>query len=78
MWIYGAHLHLIPLSHVSAPSSKPKRPQVKSLGEDEDGLDEENEDYISVPDAIKVVRDMSVATQASAEIEKAVGKRIHG
>ncbi|KAH8100452.1 SGT1 protein-domain-containing protein [Cristinia sonorae] len=80
VWIYRSHLHLIPISHVSAPSSEPpRRRQFKGDSDDEDGLDySDNEDYLSVEDAIKLVRNPNVNTQASREVETAVEKKIYG
>ncbi|TCD70672.1 hypothetical protein EIP91_002396 [Steccherinum ochraceum] len=84
VWIYRSHLHLIPLSHVSAPSSKPRpRRQFPGAGagdsDDEDGLGQlDDEDYLSIEDAVKAVRDSSVSTQAPKGIEDAVVKKLHG
>ena len=74
-----AHLHLIPLSHISAPSSKPRRRKY-SISQDsdneEDTLDDTN--YINVQDAMKVLRDSVENTVAPKAIEEAVWNRIHG
>ena len=79
VWIYRSHIHLVPLSHVSAPSSKPARRQFKGSGDSDDEFDRsDDEDYLSVEDALQLVRDSNIDTAASGEIESAVGKKIHG
>ncbi|CAL1696402.1 unnamed protein product [Somion occarium] len=81
VWIYESHLHLVPLSHVSALASKPRRRKYAGA-KDSEGKDDlaelDNEDYINVQDAPKVVRDISVETRAPQAVEDAVWKRIHG
>ncbi|OBZ79729.1 Protein SGT1 [Grifola frondosa] len=80
VWIYNSHMHLIPLSYVSAPSSKPRRrrhPGAKD-SDDEGDIAEDNdgEDFISIPDALKVVRDPLVNTRAPTNVEQTVWQRI--
>ncbi|KAI0076274.1 SGT1-domain-containing protein [Panus rudis PR-1116 ss-1] len=78
VWIYQSHLHLVPLSQISPPSSRPAKRKYPGV-RDEEGIDEANDDeWISVPDAIKVVRDPLIDTLASQEVENDVWKRIRG
>ncbi|TFY56123.1 hypothetical protein EVJ58_g7833 [Rhodofomes roseus] len=81
VWIYQSHLHLIPLSHVSAPSSKPRHrryPQTKDNDDEGDPTQDDIDDYISVLDASRVVRDPLIDTLAPSAVEQLVWKRIHG
>ncbi|OCH96667.1 SGT1-domain-containing protein [Obba rivulosa] len=82
VWIYSSHLHLIPLSHVSASSSKPHRKKYPGAkdSDDEGGIDNANdeEDYITAQDAVKLVRDPLINTLAPPEVQEAVWKRICG
>ncbi|KZT06347.1 uncharacterized protein LAESUDRAFT_679939 [Laetiporus sulphureus 93-53] len=82
VWIYRSRLHLIPLSYVSAPSSKPRRrryPGAKDSDEEGDMTQiDDDEDYITVQDAIKLVRDPLVDTFAPAEVEQTVWTRLSG
>ncbi|KAI0728590.1 SGT1 protein-domain-containing protein [Fomitopsis betulina] len=82
VWIYQSHLHLLPLSHVSAPSSKPRRSRYSQNRDSDDDKEitnsNDNEDYISVPDALMVVRDPLVDTIVPSAAEQLVWKRISG
>ncbi|EPQ60986.1 SGT1-domain-containing protein [Gloeophyllum trabeum ATCC 11539] len=78
VWIYNSHLHLIPLSHISAPSSKRHRRDYPRVRDDDDQVDEAEDDFINPSDAVKLVRDPSVPTTASPEVEETVWKRISG
>ncbi|KAI0307939.1 SGT1 protein-domain-containing protein [Multifurca ochricompacta] len=70
VWIYKSHLHLIPLSHVSSPSSG--RPHVGVPTED---LTSSN-DYLNISDALKLIRDISADTKASVHVEQTLWQRI--
>ncbi|KAI0274784.1 SGT1 protein-domain-containing protein [Gloeopeniophorella convolvens] len=72
VWIHNYHLHLIPLSHVSPPSSRRRRH--KAGGDDDDSG--ETEDHLDISDALKLVRDASVDTQAPRSVEQTVWQRI--
>ncbi|TFK57504.1 SGT1-domain-containing protein [Heliocybe sulcata] len=79
VWIYASHLHLIPLSHVSPPSSKRHRrdyPRVRD--EDHEEPDAEEEEWLNPSDAVSLVRDPAVNTTTSKEVEDTVWKRISG
>ena len=77
VWIFGSHLHLVPLSHVSPPSRKRRRRQLPGMqesGEDEEPA--ENDEFIAASDALKLVRNPAVVTLAPSEVEKIVWRRI--
>ncbi|EAU93414.2 hypothetical protein CC1G_04393 [Coprinopsis cinerea okayama7 len=86
VWIYKSRLHLIPLSFISPPSSK-KHPRRKLPGrgargsgggsDNEDNLNEDDDDeFISVPDALKAIRDPLCQTFAPKGVEEIVWNRI--
>ncbi|KAI0724281.1 SGT1 protein-domain-containing protein [Cerioporus squamosus] len=81
VWIHNSRLHLVPLSHVSPPSSKPRRrkyiPHRES--DDEDKLENEEEgDFITATDAVRLVRDPLMDTAAPQNVQDVVWKRISG
>ncbi|EMD41652.1 hypothetical protein CERSUDRAFT_90221 [Gelatoporia subvermispora B] len=82
VWIYSSHLHLIPLSHVSAPSSKSHKKRYPGAKDSDNEGDItnviEDDDFITVEDAVKLVRDPLVDTLAPPDVEKAVLNRISG
>ncbi|GBE78093.1 hypothetical protein SCP_0109750 [Sparassis crispa] len=81
VWIYNSHLHIVPLSHVSAPSSKPRRSRYRGVKETEDDdniTEDETEDFIAVQDALKLVIDPLTDTLAPSQVETAVWSRIFG
>ncbi|KAH9890964.1 SGT1-domain-containing protein [Cubamyces lactineus] len=82
VWIHDSRLHLVPLSHVSAPSSKNRRRRYLPHQSAEEGEelheDEDEEDFISATDAVKLVRDPLVDTTAPSKVEEVVWKRIAG
>ena len=79
VWIHNSRLHLVPLSHVSPPSSKARRRKY-APHPDDDGNDdlEDNEDFITAVDAVKLVRDPHVDTTAPRSVDEAVWQRIDG
>ncbi|KAI0322311.1 SGT1-domain-containing protein [Amylostereum chailletii] len=81
VWIYNSHLHLIPLSHVSPPSSKRRRRRLPGANESDDEGDAvhvDEDDFLSLPQALQLVRDHSIDTSAPPTVERAVWKRITG
>ncbi|KAI0359104.1 SGT1-domain-containing protein [Trametes cingulata] len=82
VWIHNSRLHLIPLSHVSAPSSKTRRrrylPHQSAEDEEELNENEDEEDFITATDAVKLVRDPLVQTTAPEKVEEVVWMRISG
>ena len=69
----------MPLSYTSPPSSRPvKRQRPGRDQSDDEGTDlaGDDENYISVEDALRVVRDNSVQTRAPSRVENAVWDRI--
>ncbi|THV06071.1 SGT1-domain-containing protein [Dendrothele bispora CBS 962.96] len=80
VWIYRSHLHLIDLSHISPPSRNPNRHKHAGRidSDDEDdrmNLDEE-EEYLVVDDALKLLRDSVTDTRAPPKVEEIVWNRI--
>ncbi|KAI9442367.1 SGT1-domain-containing protein [Lactarius indigo] len=73
VWIYRSHLHLIPLSHVSPPSSK-RRP-VSFSSDNNDDLATTDE-FLDISDAVKLVQDTSISTRAPPQVEQTVWLRI--
>jgi hypothetical protein len=69
----------VPLSYISLPSSRPAKRQKPGRDQSDDegnDLAEDGDDYISVKDALRVVRDNSVQTRAPGKVENAVWDRI--
>ncbi|KAI0374444.1 SGT1-domain-containing protein [Pilatotrama ljubarskyi] len=82
VWIHNSRLHLIPLSHVSPPSSKTRRrkylPHQSAGDEEELNENEDEQDFITATDAVKLVRDPLVETTAPEKVEQVVWRRISG
>ncbi|KAF7306610.1 hypothetical protein MIND_00452400 [Mycena indigotica] len=79
VWIYQSNLHLIPLSHISPPSTKRQRRKLPGKSDsDDEGANEDDEDFISVADALLVIRSDSSNTLASSDVQSALLKRISG
>ncbi|KAI8995380.1 SGT1-domain-containing protein [Trametes punicea] len=82
VWIHNSRLHLIPLSHISAPSTRNRRRRYlpHHSAEDEEQLDENGigDDFIIATDAVKLVRDPLVETTAPENVEQVVWNRISG
>ena len=69
----------MPLSYISPHSSRPAKKQKLGRDQDDDeGNDpaEDDDNYISPNDALKVVRDGLVQTRAPGKVENAVWGRI--
>ncbi|KIJ68680.1 hypothetical protein HYDPIDRAFT_173344 [Hydnomerulius pinastri MD-312] len=81
VWIHSGRLHLVPLSHVSAPN-KPRRrrrlPGAKESDDEGDIADDKDDEYIAVEDALSLVRDTTMDTVAPKAVEVAVWQRISG
>ena len=78
VWLYRGRLHLIPLSFVSAPSTKTRSRRRHSGNEsDDDGLGNADEDWLSVKDALIVLR-TNGQTEVSETVNSAISKRIEG
>ncbi|KAJ6519496.1 SGT1 protein-domain-containing protein [Mycena sanguinolenta] len=75
VWIYGSQLHIIPLSHVSPPSRKRQRRKLPGKTDSDDEDEGDQEDFVSVEDSLKILRDESIDTLASTEIQNAVWAR---
>ncbi|KAI6153350.1 SGT1 protein-domain-containing protein [Pisolithus tinctorius] len=78
VWIYSGRLHLVPLSHVSVPNKSRRHPVATQQKELSAGLEDSDEDYIAIDDALRLVRDACICTLAPKEVEDAVWKRISG
>ena len=69
----------MPLSHVSPPSKKRRRRLQNSNdrdGEEYNVDQDEDKDWIAAQDALRLVRDPTVHTQASSAVEQLVWQRI--
>ena len=69
----------MPLSYISPHSSRPAKRQRPGRDQnDDEGNDpaEDDDNYISLNDALKVVRDDLVQTRAPGKVENAVWGRI--
>ncbi|KZW02112.1 SGT1-domain-containing protein [Exidia glandulosa HHB12029] len=76
VWIYQTNLHLIPLSHVSPSSSKPRRSRYFRMRDsDDEGEEEETRDYLSVSDALRLVRSAEVHTIADPPVQQDAFRR---
>lgn len=73
VWIYKSHLHLIPISHVSPPSSRRHRIGIPADDDEDIAM---NNDFLNITDALKLVQDPPTDTQAPARVEQAVWQRI--
>ncbi|KAF8624765.1 hypothetical protein AX15_005659 [Amanita polypyramis BW_CC] len=80
VWIYNSRLHLVPLSHLSPPSRRVHRRKLPGLLEsDSEGpSDEDDSEWLSTNDAVKLVRDSIYDTFAPSIVEKLVWQRISG
>ncbi|KAI0823078.1 SGT1-domain-containing protein [Trametes gibbosa] len=79
VWIHNSRLHLIPLSHVSAPSSKTRRRRQQDTEEREESDEPYDEqEFITATDAVKLVRDPLVQTLAPERVEQVAWMRITG
>ncbi|KAI1797621.1 SGT1 protein-domain-containing protein [Ganoderma leucocontextum] len=82
VWIHNSHLHLVPLSHISSPSSKTRRRKYVSRqdNDDEDNIaeDQDNDEFITAVDAVKLVREPLADTLAPQNVQDVVWKRISG
>ncbi|KAJ7630599.1 SGT1 protein-domain-containing protein [Roridomyces roridus] len=78
VWIYSSQLHIIPLSHVSPPSRKRQRRKLPGKAESDDEGEDDSEDFITVEDALKLLRDESVNTLASVAAQNALWSRTKG
>ncbi|KAI0702453.1 SGT1 protein-domain-containing protein [Cytidiella melzeri] len=78
VWVYNSNMHLISVSHISSASAK-EQYRLRSagrLGEGEDEDTESHNDFISVQDAIRLLRDPLEKTRVSDEVATAVWQRI--
>lgn len=81
VWIYKSHLHLIPLSHVSPPSTARRRRRLPGTHDSDDEGEPSNfdeDEFLSTPDALKLVWNPNVPTNAPVAVENAVWQRIQG
>ncbi|KEP55601.1 SGT1-ecdysoneless-like protein [Rhizoctonia solani 123E] len=74
IWIYRGHLHIIPLSYTSDPSTRPTQPN-SNLDDDFD-TQTTIEEYLSVTDALKLIFDEDAATDAGDDVEQAAWNRV--
>ena len=72
-------MHLIPLSHTSPISRKRHRGSFPGAdGDDDDARPVDDDSFIAAEDAIKLVRDPSIDSYATLDLEKIVWQRIAG
>ncbi|KAF8587285.1 SGT1-domain-containing protein [Ramaria rubella] len=78
VWIYSGRLHIVPLQYVSSFNTERER-RVPTGGEsdDEDG-ENDSSDYLSMVDAIELVRNAKVDTLAALDIEQAAFRKTEG
>lgn len=69
-------MHLIPLSHVSPPSKRPRIPGGREHEDENHFAADEEDEYIAIEDALPLVRDASVDTLAPKAVEDIVWQRI--
>jgi hypothetical protein len=71
---------LIPLTHISPPSTKPRRRRLPGAEESDDEREgnQDDEDYISANDGVDAVRNGTFNTHAPSEVEQIVWDRIAG
>ncbi|KAF8759134.1 SGT1 protein [Rhizoctonia solani] len=74
VWIYQGHLHVIPLSYTSDPSTRPMQ-YTSGLNDDFDAQTPA-EEYLSVADAVRLIFDDNTATKADASVEQAALNRV--
>ncbi|KAG8932821.1 hypothetical protein FRC02_000505 [Tulasnella sp. 418] len=77
IWIHRSQLHIIPLEHIS-PKGRPQGSRRRALPnqEEEDEIQESEESYISIQDALRIVRDSTIPTVASPAVQEAAFARI--
>ncbi|KAG8983541.1 hypothetical protein FRB94_007765 [Tulasnella sp. JGI-2019a] len=80
VWIYQSRLHLIPLDRSSTGYDKSKRRRRQSNYSGDEGdfsrTTGDDDQWISVPDALKVVRDPSVPTTTSEGVQSIIQRKI--
>ncbi|KAG8689182.1 hypothetical protein FRC11_003914 [Ceratobasidium sp. 423] len=74
VWIYQGHLHIVPLSYTSDPSTRPA--QRNDDLNDDLSTETAAEEYISVADALRLVFDIDTATRADDNVEQAAWNRV--
>ncbi|CAE7081730.1 unnamed protein product [Rhizoctonia solani] len=74
VWIYRGHLHIVPLSYTSDPSTRPA--QLNDILNDDLGAQTSTEEYLSGADALRLILDEGVATHAGDNIEQAAWNRV--
>lgn len=74
VWIYQSALHIIPVEHVSKINSenRPRLPGRHVLDQDEELIEDEGAEGIDLYHALSVLRDTTVTTKASNEIQKSI------
>ncbi|KAG8742893.1 hypothetical protein FRC12_015236 [Ceratobasidium sp. 428] len=75
VWIHKGELHLVPLQHVSDPSTRPPGQIKGELGESLD-IQEELAPYLNAEDAIGLVLDEKVLTLADERVQQAAWNRV--
>ncbi|KAG8747982.1 hypothetical protein FRC10_009734 [Ceratobasidium sp. 414] len=75
VWICKGQLHLVPLHHVSDPSTRLTRQMKDELDEDF-GDQGGSEPYLNVQDALKLVLDENVPTLSDESVQQAAWNRV--
>jgi hypothetical protein len=76
VWIHKGQLHLIPLQHVSDPSTRPAH-QVKDDVDEDFGAQDMTEAFLNVEDALKLVLDARIPTVADENVQQAAWNRVN-
>ncbi|KAJ1310366.1 hypothetical protein OPQ81_007104 [Rhizoctonia solani] len=74
VWIYQDHLHIVPLSYTSDPSTRPA--QSNGDLDDDLGAQTSGEEYLSVIDALRLIFDDNTATRAGDDLERVAWNRV--
>ena len=80
VWLYRNHMHLIPIFYTSSPNVPRRRRQLPgtqdSDAEDGGPSQADDDEYLGVADALKILRDPSVDSVATSEVEARMWDRI--
>ncbi|KAF8489579.1 SGT1 protein-domain-containing protein [Gautieria morchelliformis] len=79
VWIFTGRLHLVPLQYISSSASKQERRMLGGAGsDDDDDSQKSGAEYISMADAISIVRNATNDTLATPDVQRFAFRRIEG